>query len=81
MMSWAEQLREAGSREGESKALRRSIIQALTLRFPKADWSDVVGLIANLDIPELDQVHADTAKASSARQFRTLWAGKIKTDA
>lgn len=81
MMSWAEQLREEGSREGKSEALRWSIVQTLTLRFPKANWSDVVGLLASLDVSELEQVHADTLKASSARQFRVLWAGRRKTDA
>ena len=81
MMSWAEQLREEGTREGESKALRRSIVQALTLRFPKADWSDIVGLLASIDVSELEQVHADTQTASSARQFRVLWEGRRRTEA
>ena len=81
MISWAEQLDTQGQRKGELKALRRSIAQALAARFPKANWSDIDGQLATLEVSELDQVLADALKASSARQFRTLLAGRSKTDA
>lgn len=81
MISWAEQLHIQGQKKGELKALRWVIIQVLTIRFPKADWSDITDLIATLDIPELEQVYTDTLKSRSARRFRMLLAEKIKTDA
>lgn len=77
MVSWAEQLREEGRNEGLAKGLakgldvlRHAIIQVLSTRFPKADWSEVMHVLGSQSAETLEQLHLDALQSSSARQFR-----------
>lgn len=77
LVSWEEQLRQ----EGRVEADRRNIMQALRLRFPKVNWSDINGLLMGKDATLLEEIHGIAVCATSVRQFQTQLAEKIRGEA
>lgn len=80
MVSWAEQLREEGRNEGLAKGLdvvRHAILQVLSTRFPKADWSDMAHVLGSQSVEVLEQLLTDAATTSSARQFRATLGQRV----
>ena len=78
MVSWGEQLRQEGLVEGRTETSRRHIVRVLSMRFPKADWSDINGLLIGKDSVLLDEILDISVRATNARQFRTQLMEKLK---